>query len=107
MQRWIVSRINNNVNQRFNPEMIDKYTRRTEDQIVRNTKHDEAPAAEGGAATLPDEHCSGQGGKPIAASDERGFADAGAAHSKKPTQINKGRRMQWGGADCMVLGGGV
>jgi hypothetical protein len=41
----------------------------------------------------------------MAASEGRGFAEAGAAKSKKPTHINKGMRVQRGGAGCMVLGG--
>jgi hypothetical protein len=38
----------------------------------------------------------------MAASEGRGFADAGAVHSKNPTHINKDMRMQGGVADCMV-----
>ncbi len=38
----------------------------------------------------------------MAASEGRGFADAGAVHSKNPTHINKDMRMQGGVADCIV-----
>ncbi len=37
LARWIVSRTNNNMNQRFNPEMIDKYTRKIKLSETQNT----------------------------------------------------------------------